>query len=174
MDNPPLLVHCSLAFSEHAKVTLSWWGPVPPVMLVLTIGLLWWTRARPFYTLGFCLDYTPAPSACFHGAIPNPLPWSVCWSSGFSSQLLHTSRLAPRTGGRRGAARTDCACLSPFCLRQSGGYALLWASEAPNLSCLSSQPLKGVSKVRETFLFHSSPSGMLVPYQSFASFFHPT
>ena len=39
---------------------------------------------------------------------------------------------------------------------------------------LCSEPLKGVSKVRETFLFHSSPSGMLVPYQSFASFFHPT
>lgn len=105
-------------------------------------------------------------------------PWSHPQYSPLVSLLklrfLHTSRLAPQTGERRKVARTVCACLSPFCLRQSGCYTLLWASEAPNLSCLSSQALKGVPKVRETFLFHSSPSGMLVPYQSFAFFFHPT
>ena len=105
-------------------------------------------------------------------------PWSHPEYSPLVSLLklrfLHTSRLAPQTGERRKVARTVCACLSPFCLRQSGCYTLLWASEAPNLSCLSSQALKGVPKVRETFLFHSSPSGMLVPYQSFAFFFHPT
>ena len=58
------------------RMRLLWQGSVPPFMLALTMGLLWWTRASPVYTCGCCSDHTPAPSGCLHGANPNPL--SVC------------------------------------------------------------------------------------------------
>ena len=79
--------HClhtgALPAVRMLKMRLLWWGYVLSFILVITIGLLWWTRAPPIYTLGCCLDRTPDPSGCFHGAIPSTLPWSLFWSSDF-------------------------------------------------------------------------------------------
>lgn len=52
-------------------------------------------------------------------------------------------------------ARTVCASLSLFCLLESSCYTHLWASVAPYLSRLISQPLKEVPRVKEHFLSHS-------------------
>lgn len=110
---------------------------------------------------GLC--HTPAPLGCFHTA--NPV-----LSLGLSSEAwvsvscpLCTSRQASRAGECSEVAQILCAGLSLFCQPQSSCCALFWASEGPFLSQLISGLVKGVYRVREPFVFHSSLPGALIP-----------
>lgn len=51
---------------------------------------------------------------------------------------------------------TLCGGLSLFCLLQDGCFILLQASEVLFLSWMISLPVKGLPRMREPFLFHSS------------------
>ena len=73
-----------------------------------------------------------------------------------------TSWCERQAGECRQVARTLCAGLALLCLPQTGCCTLLPASEAPFLSWLISLPVKGLPRVQEHFLFHSSLPGVQI------------
>ena len=112
---------------------------------------------------------TPVPLGCPHAASPSPLLGCVGWSLSFSPCPLRMSTRVSCAGECSKVARTIWATW--FCLPQVGGCTLPWASEAPYLSQLISQPVKGAPRVRELFFFHSSHPGAKVLSQLIPFFF---
>ena len=62
---------------------------------------------------------------------------------------------------------TDCAVLPLLWLQQTSRCTLLQGSEAPPPSQLITPPVRGLPRVQEPFLFHSSLPGAQVPSQFF-------
>ena len=92
---------------------------------------------------------TPVPLGCPHAASPSPLLGCVGWSLSFSPCPLRMSTRVSCAGECSKVARTIWATW--FCLPQVGGCTLPWASEAPYLSQLISQPVKGAPRFTKHF-----------------------
>ena len=96
-------------------------------------------------------------------AQPESSPWVCPLKPEFQHPATaHTSRRVSSAGKCSKVAQTICAGLSLFCLLQAGCCTLLWVSEAPYLSRLTFQLVKGVPSVREPFPFYSSLPGTQV------------
>ena len=159
-------------------MSLLWQGPTPPLCMHLQWG---------FYDgpgLGLCTPLVVGPHfSPFRLFLHRQLQFfpRVCpLKPKFQYPLpAHTSRHESWAEECREVARSLCAGLSLFslfCLPQSSCCALLWAREALFLSQLISQLVKGVPRVKEPFLFHSSLPWAQAPsrFLSFFSFILPS
>ena len=133
------------------------WGHTPPLVPVLTMWLLW-------------LNWAPS---CAHPQLlpgPHPRPFRLS----LPSQTKSSPRVCPlkpefqhpaaeHTRWLGSAARwpgpSVLVSFCPACCK----LAAALSSEPPYLSRWTSQLVKGVPRVREHFVFHSSLPGVQVP-----------
>lgn len=146
-------------------------SPTSPFLCNLTTGLqqqTWALSCIPPVVVHFTL---PSLWAVFSQPKPVPSPGLLDEAQISALSPKHISRHMSEAGYRK-VAMTICASLSLFCLPQVSCYIVIRASEAPYMSCLISQRMKGVPRMREPFLLHSSFPGVQVPAR-FLFFFYP-
>lgn len=166
----------SHVWCEHTKNEAAVVGQCPSFMCALTMGLLWWTSAPS------CAhpQLQPGPHSRSFGLSPCIQTESFLWVCLLKPELQHPAARPRRqvyvsAGKCSKGARTVCAGVSLFCLRQASWCTPLQASEAPCLSRLISQLVKRVPSVREPFLLHSSfPQAQVPPQFLLFNPFHST
>ena len=163
---------CTTPTGSMLRKRLLWQGPPLPSHAAL---LLWWVQASSAYTPSCGSYHTPAPSVCLQCSQPQSSPQICPLKPKFQPPApTCTSGCDPLAGECREVTPAICSGLSLFCLLQTISCVLLQASEAPFLSCIISSLEKGLPRVREPFLFHSSLPGVQVSSQFFFSFVLPS
>lgn len=137
---------------------LLWQGRTLPFACINSGGFLWWTQA-PLHTLPVVAQTTlQTPQAVSLQPAP-VLPAEVSLKPEFQPPATVCQQTC--------ASGWGVLCLVPLCPARRSPR-ILWS---PLLSGLISPLTKGLPRVKEPFLFHSSLLGATVPSQYFLSFF---